>query len=408
MQIDIQTARVFKPLLAPSRYKGCYGGRGSAKSHFFAEYIIERCISAKVAVVCCREIQRSIKHSVKKLLEYKIEALGVEHLFEIQDQTIKGINGSEIIFQGLQSHTADSIKSLEGFDICWIEEAQSISQKSLDMLRPTIRKPGSELLFSWNPGQPTDPIDALLRADAPPPGSIVIKSTYQDNPWFPEELRAEMEYDRSRDADKFRHIWEGEYLVNNELRVFSNWRIEDFERPEGTMFRLGADWGFSVDPSVLIRCDIQGNNLYVDYEAYRVGCEIVNLPLLFMQVPDSEKWPIIADSARPETISHMRNNGFPKIQSAIKGPKSIEDGIEFLKSFDIIVHPRCKHTIDELSTYAWKPNDLGLPTPVLADKNNHVIDALRYACEGARRAVKAKPKLAFKTQPLTANSWMGS
>lgn len=157
------------------------------------------------------------------------------------------------------------------------------------------------------------------------------------------------------------------------------------------MMRQGADWGFSVDPSVLIQCYIEGRKLYVTYEAYQVGCEIVDTPSLFMTVPDAEKWPIVADSARPETISHMRKNGFPKIHPAVKGPGSIDDGIEWLKSFDIIVHPRCTHLIDELTCYSWKPHpDTGQPTNQLGDKDNHVIDALRYACEGARRAVKPK------------------
>jgi phage terminase large subunit len=119
-----------------------------------------------------------------------------------------------------------------------------------------------------------------------------------------------------------------------------------------------------------------------------VGCEIVNTPELFMQVPDAEKWPIVADSARPETISHMRKNGFPKIMTAVKGPRSVEEGVEFIKGYDIIVHPRCTHTIDELSLYSYKQDPLtGNILPVLADKKNHMIDALRYACEGARRSI---------------------
>jgi len=407
--LEIKTAEICEPLFQKSRYKGLYGGRGGLKSHFFAELIIDRCLGAKTFAVCAREIQKSLKLSSKRLLEQKIIDLDVESYFTVQDDCIKGHNGSLIIFTGLQSHTSDSIKSLEGADIIWIEEAANVSQRSLDIVRPTIRKPGSEIWASWNPFSPDDPIDALLRSDNPPPDSIVIRTSYEDNPWFPEELKKEMEYDRSRDIDKYRHIWEGEYWSNSELQVFKNWRIEDFEAPIGTMFRFGADWGFSVDPSTLVRSYTIGNNLYIDYEAYKVGCEIVNLPMLFLQVPEAEKWPIVADSARPETISHMRNNGFPKIQAAIKGPGSIEDGIEFLKSFDIIVHPRCKHVIDELSTYSWKPDDLGNATPVLQDKNNHVIDALRYACEGSRRLAKANKRPEYKLPPIRTNvSWMGN
>lgn len=355
-----------------------------------AEMLVERSIMEKTDAVCVREIQKSLAQSVKKLIEIKIESMGVGDRFKITENSIKSDLGGVIIFQGMQNHTADSIKSLEGYDIAWVEEAQSLSQRSLDLLRPTIRKPGSELWFSWNPSLETDPVDAFLRCDNPPPDSAVVRVNYGDNPWLPEVLRAELEYDKRRDPDKYAHVWLGEYVRNSESRVFKNWTIEEFERPAGTVFRLGADWGFAIDPSVIVRCSIEGNRLYIDHEAYSIGCEIVNLPELFMGIPEAEKWPITADSARPETISHMTKNGFPKIRAAIKGSGSIEDGIEWLKSFDIVVHPRCVHTIDELTLYSFKTDPLtGAVLPILEDKNNHVIDALRYACEGARRA---KPK----------------
>ena len=388
--LKISTPRVFLPLLGRSRYKGAYGGRGSGKSHFFAELLIERCLLDKTDAVCVREIQKSLSQSVKKLLENKIEALGVGHLFEIQESKILCPHGGLIVFQGMQNHTADSIKSLEGFDVAWVEESQSLSQRSLDLLRPTIRKEGSEIWFSWNPDKPTDPVDMLLRGDELPTGAVVIEVNYTDNPHFPEVLREEMEFDRRRDPEKFSHVWKGKYRSNSNARVFHNWSVEEFISPKGATFRLGADWGFSVDPSVLVRCHLEGRRLYVDYEAYMVGCEIDQLPDLFDRVPDSRKWFITADSARPETISYMRNNGFPKINPAIKGAGSVEDGIEFLKSFDIIVHPRCVNLIKELDEYSFKVDPLtGQVLPILEDKKNHVIDSLRYACEGARKAINA-------------------
>lgn len=409
--LSIDTPAVYEPLLVPARYKGAWGGRGSAKSHFFAGLWLEENVSQKLDFVCLRETLKSLEFSVKKLLESKVEQHNAGAYFDIQDRRIKSVHGGVTIFEGMQNHTADSIKSLEGFDRAWFEEAQNASNSSLTLLRPTIRKTGSELWFSWNPDLDTDPIDVLLRGDELPPGAVVVKANYMDNPMLPEELRLEMEFDRRRDPDKYAHVWLGEYRRNSEARVFRNWKIEEFDRPAGTIHRLGADWGFSVDPSVLVRCDIEGNRLYVDYEAYAIGCEIVNLPELFMGVPESEKWPITADSARPETISHMQRNGFPKIRPAIKGAKSLEEGVEFLKSFDIVVHPRCIHTIDELTLYSYKTDPLtGLVLPILADKDNHMIDALRYACEGARRAANAKPApLKPKLTPARtagAQSWM--
>jgi phage terminase large subunit len=392
--LQIKTPAWAVPLLEPARYKGAYGGRGSGKSHMFAELMIEaHIIDHNSRSVCVREVQKSLGQSVKRLLELKIQELNAGAYFEVQEAQIKAKNGQGlIIFQGMQNHTADSIKSLEGYDRAWVEEAQSLSQRSLDLLRPTIRKPSSELWFTWNPSQATDPVDVLLRGATPPKDSIILPVNYDNNPWFPDVLKDEMEYDKRRDPDKYMHVWRGEYVRNSETRVFKNWKIEDFEAPRDAMHRLGADWGFSVDPTVLVRCHIIGRTLYVDYEAYMVGCEITSTPDLFMTVPDSEKWPLIADSARPETISHMRRNGYPKIMAAVKGPKSLEEGIEWLKSYDIIVHSRCIHTIDELTLYSYKQDPLtNQIMPVLEDKQNHVIDALRYACEGVRRAATKKP-----------------
>ena len=327
--------------------------------------------------------------------------------FEVQNEQIKSASGGVIIFKGMQDHTSDSIKSLEGFKIAWFEEAQTASQRSLDLLRPTIRAPGSQLWFSWNPRFSTDPIDQLLRGPTPPPSAIVVEANYADNPWLPAELQEEMEYDKRRDPDKYAHIWLGKYQSNTSSRVFKNWTIEEFEVDPSAVIRQGADWGFSVDPTVLVQAYIVGRKLYIPHEAYRVGCEIVDTPDLFMSLPDAEKWPMVADSARPETISHLRKNGFPKITSAIKGPKSVEEGVGFLQGFDIVVHPRCTHTIDELTLYSYKtdPLDESKILPILADKDNHVMDALRYAMEGARRAASVRTRKPLQTIP-TGTSWM--
>ena len=403
--LDIQTPRWLIPFLQPSRYKGAHGGRGSGKSHAFAEMLVERCVMEKTYAVCIREVQKSLAQSVKKLVENKIEAMGVGHLFEVQQAVIKAPHGGLIIFQGMQNHTADSIKSLEGYDVAWVEEAQSLSQRSLDLLRPTIRKPNSELWFTWNPSLATDPVDVLLRGEVPPPDSIVRQANYRDNPWLPEVLRDELEYDRSRDPDKFAHIWLGEYQRNSEARVFKNWRVEECEPPAGATFRFGADFGFSVDPSCALRCWIEGRNLYVDYEAYRIGCEIDQMPDLFLSMPDAEKWPMVGDTSRPETISYLRRHGFPKIQAAVKGARSVEEGVSFLQSYDIIVHPRCQHLIDELTLYSYEVDPQTFQVlPKLADKDNHLIDALRYACEGVRRALSNKP-VAAAPPPKIATAW---
>lgn len=211
--LNISTARVFLPLLQPSRYKGAHGGRGSGKSHFFAELGVERCLMAQgLRMVCIREHQKSLKESAKRLIEDKIAALGLGHLFRILEAEIRTPGGGVIIFQGMQDHTAESIKSLEGFDIAWVEEAQTLSARSLQMLRPTIRAPGSELWFSWNPRRKADPVNAMFLGGSPPTDSIVVKSNWNDNPWFPKELEQERRDDFANlGRAEYDHIWEGGY-----------------------------------------------------------------------------------------------------------------------------------------------------------------------------------------------------
>lgn len=414
-ELRIQTARVFAPLLKPARYKAARGGRGSGKSRFFAGLLVEEQIAEPIDAICLREVQKSVEFSVKREVEAAIDEMNAGAYFEVQDKRIIAKRGGVTIFDGMQNFNADNIKSLARFTRAWVEEAHSLSQRSLDILRPTIRENDSQIWFSWNPDQPTDAVDAFFCGPNPPSDSIVVEANWSDNPWFPQVLRDEMEHDRramtlgteaNRKAAtaKFNWIWRGKYREAGDALVFTNWRTEEFDAADGAIFRYGADWGFAIDPSVLVRCYLVGRKLYVDHEAYQVGCEIDRLPDLFMSVPEAEKWPITADSARPETISYMRRNGFPRIVSAIKGAKSVEEGVAWLQSLEIVVHPRCQHLIDELSTYAYKVDkDTGKPVPLLEDKNNHVIDALRYACEGARRASTNQESASFDPVPMVSH-----
>lgn len=222
MTLTLECPRVFAPLLAPSRYKGAHGGRGSGKSHFFAEMLIARCASQKTDAVCIREIQKSLAQSVKKLVESKIHKMGLSDRFTILNTHIEGPHGGVIVFQGMQDHTAESIKSLEGFDIAWVEEAQSLSQTSLTLLRPTIRKSGSELWFSWNPARKTDPVDALLRGPTPPTGAVIVQANWSDNPWLPAELEQERQDDERDRPDNYDHVWDGGYKKVTEGAYFAS------------------------------------------------------------------------------------------------------------------------------------------------------------------------------------------
>lgn len=384
--LDINLPRWAIPLVPPCRFKGAAGGRASGKSHRFAEAVVLAHVDdPDTNTVCIREIQKSLKFSAKRLIEDKIRKLKVSHLFEVTQNEIRRIAGNGIIiFQGMQDHTADSIKSLEGFNRCWVEEAQSLSARSMSLLIPTIREPGSELWFSWNPEDEDDPVEQLFANWQDEDDMVCVSVNYQDNPFLPDEMRIEAERHKRRDPETYAHVWEGEYNTISDAQVFKEkFEVKEFETPHGVQFFHGADWGFSVDPTTLIRSFISGDVLYIDQEAYGVGVELDETPALFDTIPTSRQWPIKADCSRPETINHVAKKGF-RIVGAKKWSGSVEDGIAYLKSFrKIIIHERCTKTAHEFKKYAYKIDKMtGDVLPILVDKHNHCIDALRYGHDG--------------------------
>ena len=382
MKLTLQMPLKLQPLTEPARYKVFYGGRGGAKSWGFARQLLLRALQKKTLVLCAREFQASIADSVHRLLSDQIDALGLERYFSITRTGITAVNGSEFVFRGLH-YNAREIKSLEGVDICWVEEAQSVSAESWDFLIPTIRKEGSEIWISFNPGSPDDVTYKRFVLN-PPPNAIVVKVGWEDNPWFPDTLRREMEYCRSVDPDAYAHVWGGEPRSISDAQVFrGRYAITAFETPHKVRFFHGVDWGFAKDPTAIVRCYIQDDCLYVDQEAYGVGVELDELPQLFLSIPTTQKWPIKADSARPETISYMKRKGF-NISAAKKWAGSVEDGVALLKGFrKIYIHVRCKHAAEEFNLYSYKVDrQNGDILPIIVDANNHVIDALRYALDG--------------------------
>jgi phage terminase large subunit len=213
--LKIPTAEAFEPLLAPARYKAAYGGRGSGKSHFFAEHLVEECLMEKgLRTVCIREVQKDLKDSAKLIIEDKLAKFGLGPVdgFKVFREVIETPGDGVIIFKGMKDYTANSIKSLEGFNRAWVEEAQTLSAISLQMLRPTIRTPGSQLWFSWNPRRKTDPVDDFFRGKEPPKGAVIVRANWNDNPWFPEELENERLHDLDINPDQYGHVWEGEYV----------------------------------------------------------------------------------------------------------------------------------------------------------------------------------------------------
>jgi Phage terminase large subunit len=210
--IDLQTPSCFEPLSQPSRYKASHGGRGSGKSWHFASMVVERCLlNPGSRIVCIREVQKTLNQSAKALIERTIQQLGVGHMFRVKFESIETPGGGLIIFNGMQDQNAESIKSLEGYDVAWVEEAQTLSARSLQLLRPTIRAENSELWFTWNPRRKVDPVDELFRGGQPPENAIVVKANWRDNPWFPSVLEEERQFDLQRYPDRYHHVWEGDY-----------------------------------------------------------------------------------------------------------------------------------------------------------------------------------------------------
>jgi phage terminase large subunit len=334
--------------------------------------------------LCTREYQQSVAESCKKLLEDAITRMGYDDFYVSVANEIRGANGTRFRFLGLK-HDPQKIKGAEGINICWIEEGETVSEDSLGYLIPTIREPGSEIWISFNPRLEKAPVwQRFIVPKKKPPDCFTKLVNYYDNPFFPDVLRQEMEYDKERNYDLYLHRWEGRILKISKATVFhDHWVEEAFEAPKDVRFYQGADWGFSKDPSVLVRCYLNEakTKLYIDYEAWGIGVDYPELPILFSKVPDAKKTRTRADSARPDTISYMRKQGF-NITKARKGKGSIEDGVERLKGWEIVVHPRCKHTISDLSFYKYKVDPKTKEIlPILVDKNNDVIDSLRYATE---------------------------
>lgn len=377
--LDIRVPPKFANLCKPARYYVFYGGRGSGKSTSVARYLIARALFDPIKVLCAREFQNSIGDSVHAILASQIENLGLSRFFNVKNTVIDGLCGSQFIFKGLY-HNIEGIKSIEGVDIAWVEEAERVSQKSWDILIPTIRKPNSSIVITFNPAFETDATYQKFIKNTPP-DCLIEKVNWNDNPYFPAVLKAEMDHLKATDYDKYLHVWEGNTLTYSDAQVFkSKYVVEPFEPPTDTVWRLGADWGFAKDPSCLMASYVKDGCLYVAHESYGHGVELTDLPALFNKIPEAKRWKIWGDNARPETISFLKNLGW-NIEGAPKWSGSVEDGVEYMRSFyKIVIHPRCKNAISEFNNYSYKVDKrTDEILPIIAEGHDHTIDAIRYS-----------------------------
>lgn len=389
-----------RPLLEPRRYKCLYGGRGSGKSWACADaLLIEGCLRP-IRVLCAREFQNSIKESVHYLLKERIEALGLDNFYTVQEAAIIAPNGSQFVFKGIR-HNVQSIKSMAGLTHCWIEEGQTISAESWRVLVPTIREEGSEIWVTFNPLNKDDCIYQEFVVKGKQDGYIQ-RVNWDLNPHFPKTLDAERREMQRTDPDLYAHIWEGECWERSEAQVLGGkWVVDEFEpQPDWDGPYHGADWGFGPDPTAAVRLWIANRRLYVEYESYAHHLEIDGTAQRWMaDIPGIERYQVRADSATPSNISYVKRNGIPNIVGAIKGKGSVEGGIAFLRSFEqIVVHPRCKNFAQECRLYSYKVDRLsGAVLPDLVDKHNHAIDSSRYALEEIMRQRQKRDRRARST-----------
>ena len=389
--MDLRIPKIFSFFLEQkSRYKVVYGGRGGAKSESIARAILILALNPRILfdkdsirILCCREYQSSIADSVHRLLVDIIKKYELFNYFTITKANILSSNGSLFIFKGI-SNDPQQLKSTVGIDLCFVEEAEKVSSISWDYLTPTIRNPKSEIWVGFNPNQKEDPTYKMF-VENPLPDSICVKVNYYDNPYFEDTpLLKEMLYDKENNPELYQNKWEGNIKQISDAVIFKDKFVyRDFETPKNIFqnrFFYGIDWGFSNDPLAIIRCCISDNELYIDYEAGGIGIEMEQYTGLIDTLPDSKKWTIYADNARPESISYVRRQGY-NISACEKGKGSVEDGIAYLRDFKMInIHTRCKQLYNEMCLYSYKVDRITnepLITPV--DKYNHYIDALRYS-----------------------------
>lgn len=396
-QLNIDVAPVFEPLLGQSRYKGAWGGRGSGKSQFFADrLIIEALAKPGLRVLCCREIQKSLKESAKRLIESKIEEYELGKLFDVQSAEIKTPGGGLIAFAGLQDHTSESIKSYEGFDVAWVEEAQTVSQRSLNLLRPTIRKPGSELWFSWNPRFDTDAVDKMLRGDEKPSGAVLVKANWSDNPWFPDELETERQDCIRQQPEHYDHIWEGGYAVVTEGAYYARHIAE--AREQGRITELAIDplmskrayWDIGLrDACAIWIVQQRGATVkFVDHYEAEGQDLATHINWLRANGYDGIECVLPHDGAKRDAVSaekyedHIRSAGFPVRTIPNQGKGAAMKRVDAARRiFGQMWFDECKCS-DGLKALGWyheKKNDAGYGVGPNHDWASHSADAFGLA-----------------------------
>ena len=384
---------LFAPPRGTLRYRVMRGGRGSGKSFSAAKMAATWGAIEPIRILCTREYQNTIKESFHAELKNAINScpwLSTQYDVGI-DYLRHRSNGTEFLFKGLR-HNIDGIKSMAQIDLVICEESETIPHSSWQDLLPTIRAEGSEIWIIYNQKRRDSWVAKTFDTTELPPRTLIADINYDGNPFFPAVLNEQRLHDREvMDPALYRHVWEGGYYEQSDAQVFAGkYEIKEFEpnhKWDGPYY--GVDFGFSRDPTAASKLWVFDDALYVEYDFAQVGLELDDTAQsLIDALPDIEDHAVRADNARPESISYLSRKGIPRIEACKKGKGSVEDGIQFIKSFrKVVIHPRCEDTIKEFDLYSYKVDRLsGDILPTLLDENNHIIDSIRYALEPIMRS----------------------
>jgi phage terminase large subunit len=380
IQIPIEYKRLFD---RDWREAALYGGRFSLKSHTVARYLLIRARQTKTKIACFREFQNSIAESSHQLLSDLINLYDLKDFEITNNAIINKINGSDFIFKGLH-HNEQSVKSIEGIDVAWVEEAQSVSNTSIEVLTPTVRKPGSQIIYTYNRLMEDDPVHNRLVIEGRP-NTLVINVNYDialKYGWMPDVIRMEMEDDKTNRPALYKHKWLGE-PNSLERKIYKDWNIIASIPHEARLERYGLDFGYSNDPSSIVAIYKYNGGFILDEITYQKGLSNKQLADTLNAI---DKALVIGDSAEPKSIDEIKAYGV-NIVPAIKGQGSVNQGIQFVQDQRISVTKRSVNIIREYRNYLWKTDKDGKILNEPEHQFSHSMDAVRYGLSDYKEAV---------------------
>ena len=359
------------------REAAVYGGRYSLKSHTTARVLLIRARQKKTRVACFREFQNSIGDSSYQLLVDLIKEYNLGDFQITNNSIINTLNGSDFIFKGLWNNE-QSIKSIEGIDIAWVEEAQTVSEKSLEVLTPTVRKNNSQIIYTYNRLLEEDPVHKRLVLEGRP-NTLIINVNYDiaiKYGMMPEVIRLEMEDDKKKRPGLYRHKWLGE-PHNMERKIYKDWAIIDEIPHEARLERYGLDFGYSNDPTSIVAIYKYNGGFIFDEICYQKGLSNKQIADILINSPRAL---VVADSAEPKSIDELKLYGVNVLPS-LKGQGSVNKGIQFIQDQRISITKRSVNGLKEYRNYLWKVDKEGRIINTPEDIFNHFLDAVRYALD---------------------------